>query len=203
MKWMLRIGAGLAGILLLAVVVLFAMGLRADAGRAHASTEIVASRDQVWAWVDDPDKLKQWISWLVEVRTDPAHPTGIGAKRVLVMRDENNGGQLMEIEGTIREYARPQRLSMQLSSGGAFDGDSTYSLADLGTAAGLLSDWEQRPHAHGGRQPLSFCDVVRAADGAGDHPLRAKEDGGGYRASQAIGREIAPCLSPPPLPEEG
>ena len=83
MKWMLRIGAGLAGILLLAVVVLFAMGLRADAGRAHASTEIVASRDQVWAWVDDPDKLKQWISWLEEVRTDPAHPTGIGAKRVL------------------------------------------------------------------------------------------------------------------------
>jgi uncharacterized protein YndB with AHSA1/START domain len=132
MKWVLRIVGGIAAILLLAVGVLFAMGFRSDVGRIHASTEISASREQVWAWINDPDKMKQWISWLVEVRTDPSHPEGVGAKRVLVMKDENNGGQLMEIQSTCREYNPPERISAQLSVAGAFDGDGTYSLVDLG-----------------------------------------------------------------------
>ena len=132
MKWVLRIVGGLAAILLLVAGVLFAMTFRSDAGRIHASTEIAAPRDQVWQWVNDPDKLKQWISWLVEVRTDPSRPMGVGARRVLVMRDENNGGQLMEIEGTCREYNPPERMVMQLSAAGAFDGDGTYLLTDLG-----------------------------------------------------------------------
>jgi uncharacterized protein YndB with AHSA1/START domain len=137
MKWVIRIVGGLAAILLLAVGVLFAMTFRSDAGRIHASTEIVAPRDQVWAWVNDPDKLKQWISWLVDVRTD--RPMGVGAKRVLVMKDENNGGQLMEIEGACRESNPPERIVMQLSAAGAFDGDATYALTDLGNGRTRLS----------------------------------------------------------------
>jgi len=131
MKWVVRIIGGLAAIILLAVVVLFALGRRSEAGHIHAAIEIAASRDQVWQWVNDPDKLKQWISWLVEVRSDPAHPSGVGARRVLVMRDENNGGQLMEIEGTCREYSPPQRLTIDMSSAGAFDGNQTYLLTEL------------------------------------------------------------------------
>jgi uncharacterized protein YndB with AHSA1/START domain len=133
MKWVLRIVGGLAAILLITAGVLFAMGFRSDAGRIHISIEIAASREQVWQWANDPDKMKQWISWLVEVRTDPSHPMAVGAKRVLVMKDENNGGQLMEIQGTCREYNPPERIVMQLSAAGAFDGDATYSLAAIGT----------------------------------------------------------------------
>ena len=115
MKWFLWIGGGIAAVLVLGLVVLVVLGHRANAVQLHASTEIRASREQVWAWLEDGDKLKQWISWLVEVRTDPTHGPGVGAKRVLVMRDENNGGQLMEVESTCSEYAPPARIGLKLS----------------------------------------------------------------------------------------
>lgn len=48
------------------------------------------------------------------------------------MKDENNGGMLMEIDGTCSEYAPPSRLTVQLKSGGDFDGQQAYLLTDLG-----------------------------------------------------------------------
>jgi len=132
MKRVLWIGGGIVGVLVLGVVVLMVLGHRANAGQVHASTEIRASRERVWAWLEDGDKLKQWISWLVEVRADPTQGPGVGAKRVLVMRDENNGGQLMEVQSTCAEYSPPAHIVLKLSSMGAFEGDQTYELVDLG-----------------------------------------------------------------------
>ncbi len=138
MKWIVRILGVLAGLLVLSLVTLFAMGHRADAGRMQTGIELNAPPEQVWSWLNEPEKLKQWVSWLVEVRAADPNRRGVGEKRVWVMRDENNGGQLMEIEGTCSEYAPPSRLSVALSSPGAFEGGQSYRLADLGSGRSRL-----------------------------------------------------------------
>jgi uncharacterized protein YndB with AHSA1/START domain len=137
MKWVTRIVGGFLVVILLAVAVLVVMGHRSGAGRPHASTELSASPDQLWPWLTEGEKLKQWVSWLVEVR-GWEQGAGVGAKRVWVMKDENNGGMLMEIEGTCTEYAPPSRLTLQLKSGGDFDGQQSYRLTDLGNGRTLL-----------------------------------------------------------------
>jgi uncharacterized protein YndB with AHSA1/START domain len=132
MKWFIRIAAGLVLVLAMAVVLLLIIGHRANAGRVSASTEISASPEQLWAYLNDGEKLKQWVSWLVEVRGwDPQHQ-GVGTSRTWVMRDENNGGQLMEIQGKCTEYAPPTRLTVLLSAGDIFDGEQAYRLTNLG-----------------------------------------------------------------------
>ena len=131
MKWLKWIGIILAAVLILPLVTLFALGHRANAGHAHASVEINASPEQIWPWLDDGDKLKQWISWLVEVRESGPAAHAVGANRVLVMKDENNGGMLMEISGQYTEYAPPTLMSMRLSTPQEFDGSQTYHLESL------------------------------------------------------------------------
>ena len=130
MKWVKRIVIGLFVVILLAVAALYAAGHRANAGRVQCSAEINATPDQLWPWLNEGEKLKQWVSWLVEVRGWDG--TGVGARRVWVMRDENNGGALMEIDGRCTEYMPPTRLTVQLSSGNMFDGQQSYRLTGLG-----------------------------------------------------------------------
>jgi uncharacterized membrane protein len=144
MKWVLRIAVGFVSLAIVAVAVLFALGNRANAGRIHVSTELNASAEQLWPWLNDNDKVKQWVSWLVEIRQDQSK-TGVGAKQVWVMRDENNGGQRMEIEGTVTDYQPPARRSVHLSSGGMFDGQQTYRVENISDGRTRL-DIEGRYH---------------------------------------------------------
>ena len=133
MKWVFRIGGGLVALLAAATLVLLALGQRKGAGDVHVSADINASPEQIWPWLDEGDRAKQWVSWLVEVRSDPAaKQSPVGAKEVWVMRDENDAGQLVEITGTCTEYTPYSRLSVHLATPGAFDGDQTYQLTDLG-----------------------------------------------------------------------
>ena len=129
MKWVLWILGSIAGLLVLCVAVLFFAGMRADAGHLHTAVEVAASPEQVWPWLNDADKLKQWVSWLVEVRGSVART---GDKRTLVMRDENNGGQLMEIESTAADYSPPSHLRMSLLTKEGFAGEQNYRVTDLG-----------------------------------------------------------------------
>ncbi len=125
MKWVIRIVGGLVGVLLLGVVVLFAMGHRANAGRMNNSVEVNAPAERVWPWITEPEKLEQWVSWLVEVR-------GERHNCVWVMRDENNGGQLMEIHSTVIEDVPPRLFHAKLSAPMGFDGEATYEITDVG-----------------------------------------------------------------------
>jgi uncharacterized protein YndB with AHSA1/START domain len=133
MRWILWIGGGLIGVIALACVVLLVLGHRANAGRTSVSADINASPAQVWKWLEEPGKLKQWISWVVEVRT-PNGPaaSGVGAKRVIVMKDENNGGMTMEVEGVYTKYQPPAEMDLAMSTPGAFEGIETYRLTDMG-----------------------------------------------------------------------
>jgi uncharacterized protein YndB with AHSA1/START domain len=134
MKWLKWIAIALGVLLIVPMVTLLVLGHRADAGRVQAAIEIAAPPEQVWTWIDDGDKLKQWVSWLVEVQyPDPHNAHGAGATRVMVMKDENNGGMLMRIVGKCREYTPPSRMAIALSdTDGVFNGDQTYQLKDMG-----------------------------------------------------------------------
>jgi len=64
-----------------AVVTLLILGQRKDAGHMHGSIEIAASPQQLFPWLVEGDKLKQWVSWLVEVRVPD--PTVHGVERLV------------------------------------------------------------------------------------------------------------------------
>lgn len=138
MKWMLRIAGGFAVLIVIAVIVLLALGRRANAGQVHVSTEINTPAERLWPWLSDRDKLKQWITWLVEVRQQQPN-TRVGTKQVWVMRDDNNHDQLMETEGTFTEYQPPWRESVRISSAGMFDGQQTYIVENLGAGRTRLT----------------------------------------------------------------
>jgi uncharacterized protein YndB with AHSA1/START domain len=147
MKWIKRIAIVLAVLLVVPTAVLLVMGRRANAGVAQASVEISAPPDQLWKWLDDGDRLKQWVSWLVEVKyPDPQKAHGVGASRIWVMKDENNGGALMQIVSRFTEYTPPSNLTLHVAdTDGMFVGDETYRLVDLGSGRTRL---EVRSRAH-------------------------------------------------------
>lgn len=130
MKWVLRIVGGLAAVLVLGAITLMVMGHRANANHIHSVAELSGTPADIWPWINDADKVGKWVSWVVEVRNPSTY--SVGAKRVVVMKDENNGGQVMEIAGTFSEYQPPSRMTVQLTSAGGFDGTQAYRLTDLG-----------------------------------------------------------------------
>jgi len=131
MKWLKRIAIVVAALLIIPVLTLLILGLRPGAGRSQASVEIQASPEQLWAWIDDGSRLKQWVSWTVDVK--PWSPqAGPGATRSMTMRDENNGGMLMVIDSACTEYAPPKTLAVHMSVPDEFEGQMTYRLTDLG-----------------------------------------------------------------------
>jgi uncharacterized protein YndB with AHSA1/START domain len=147
MKWVKRIAIVIAVLLIVPAVTLLILGHRANAGLAQTTVEINASPDQVWTWLDDGDKLKQWVSWMVDVKyPDPQKTHGLGAKRVWTMKDENNGGALMRIAATFTEYAPPSLMTVQIGdTEGLFTGEASYHLVDLGSGRTRV---EVRERAH-------------------------------------------------------
>jgi len=131
MKWFARIAIAFVGLLILAVAVLFVLGRRADAGRVHVVSEIDATPEQVWPWITEGAREKQWVSWLVEVRQDKSK-TGVGAKEVWVMQDANSGGRREEMEAVCTEYKPLSRVSADISSVGMFDGRQSIAVENLG-----------------------------------------------------------------------
>ncbi|HUA62910.1 MAG TPA: SRPBCC family protein [Verrucomicrobiae bacterium] len=131
MKWVKRIVMVVAALLILPVLTLLLLGLRSGAGHVRSSVDVQASPGQLWTWIDDGEYVKRWVSWTVEMK--PWNPSaGVGATRSAVMRDENNGGAQMVIDGTCTEYTPPKMLAVKLSVPNVFDGLQTYHLTDLG-----------------------------------------------------------------------
>jgi hypothetical protein len=129
-----RICRALIAFLFVAILVLFAEGYRKNAGAVQVSAEVGTTPERLWPWLDEGERAKQWVYGLAEVHRAPS-PTAnpVGTTEVWVMRDDHAGGKLIEITGTCTEYTKPSRLSVHLSAPGAFDGDQTYQLTDLGS----------------------------------------------------------------------
>lgn len=129
MKLLKYTAAAVAAILAVCVVVLLIVGQRADAGRVHAAVEIERAPDRVFEHLTEPDKLKSWVSWLVEVKTSGR---GVGAKDTWLMEDPNMGGERVVINAVFTQYDPPRAMQFNLSSPVGFTGTMAYKLISSG-----------------------------------------------------------------------
>lgn len=155
MKWLKYGLLALVAIPALGAVTLYALGQRTDAGRIQTSVEIRQPPSEVWTWLEDPAKFQQWVSWVVEVKDEG--PNGVGGRRITRMRDPNMNDDIVEVHSVVKEYDRPRRLVVGLSSPVGFDGQMTYVLEDLGNGRTRLttdSRWKYHNWLHALLEPM-------------------------------------------------
>ena len=126
MRWLLYGVAALVAVVALAVVVLLAMG--SSESRLSATVEVARPADVVFEWISQPEHVKQWLGWLVEIRPVTPQQGQVGARQVWVMEDRNNNNQLMEIHTEYVDYRAPQSLTTRLSAAEGFTGTVEYRL---------------------------------------------------------------------------
>jgi len=131
MRWLRFAALTVLALVVLAVAALWLAGFRAGAGTIDSSVEIDRSPEVVWPWLQDPDKLKAWVSWLTAVEADAATPPGVGYRTVWTMHDQYNKDGAMRIASTATEWNPPHRLAVHIASPGAFSGDARYTLEPL------------------------------------------------------------------------
>ena len=116
MKWILIVLGSLVGLLVLGVVTLLAMGTSKDANRMTNSIVIHQKPETVWPWLYKPDKVKQWVTWLVDIREEGSGEPMVGGKAIWIMEDRNNGNQRMEITGTVKAIEPGLHIEIALSA---------------------------------------------------------------------------------------
>jgi uncharacterized protein YndB with AHSA1/START domain len=130
MKWLGYVAAAIAGVVVVAVLVLLVLGARSD-HRIAGTVDIAQPPDVVFQWITEPQRLMAWVGWLVDVQMVTPAQEQVGARQVWVMEDRNNGNQRMNIEAEIVTYEPSQRLTARLSAADAFTGSVDYGLARL------------------------------------------------------------------------
>ncbi len=131
MKILLYALAGIVALVVAGVIVLFLLGLREESKHVRASVVVSRSPDEVWTWLEEPEKLKSWVSWLIEVRPLTEGPRAVGSRALWVMEDANNGGRKMEITSEVTGYEPGRRLAVKLSVPQAFSGQAAYTFTPM------------------------------------------------------------------------
>lgn len=118
------------------------------------SETFACSPGELWPWLDETDRAKQWLRGLesaVPITEGPKRP---GHESVLRIRE---GRKLSEYKQTILEYAPEQRFQMRME-GGCMRGMSVvvdYRLVDLGGGRTRL-DYECATEARGFMRVLAW-----------------------------------------------
>lgn len=76
--------------------------------------EIRASRDRVFDYLADPDKMKQWAKGMEERVDLSPDPKRAGARFTQRIRE---GGRVNEYDGEILAYDAPARLAVRMTRG--------------------------------------------------------------------------------------
>lgn len=128
--------AGITGAsLLVFVVMLWVIGFRPSAGHVEASVEIDRMYLEVWPWIVEPDRQKQWIAGLVEARQ-----TGPG-RLTWILKEE---GDQVEIQSEVTEQDPPFRWIRRIRTPGRFSCLSQYHVVELAegrTKVELIEDY--------------------------------------------------------------
>lgn len=148
MKWILWSVGVVVGLVVLALAVLAAMSLRPGAGRVAGQVEIDRPPAEVWPWIVEGERLREWVGWLTEVHDLTPGIQGLGARYRWVMIDPTMNNQRVEIEGEVIGW-EPGRLShTTLDSPGMFEGEGWYELIPSGdgrTRVEYVSQFRMRP----------------------------------------------------------
>jgi len=131
MKWLLYLLGGSVGLILLAVVVLLALGTRENAGRHETIVEIARPAPVVFAWITEPARIKSWMGWVVEIQSLTPDRNRVGAREIWVMEDRNNNNQRMDIEVETTRFNPDRLLEANLKVPSGFTGTVTYQLEPL------------------------------------------------------------------------
>ncbi len=140
MKWVKVIGGGLVALVGVGLLALFALSHRADAGRMGSAVDIARPPAEVRRWFTEPDKLTQWVGWLVEVKSVGATAAGPGAQQEWFMQDPRDGGKRSSF---VRTLSAEDDSSMTISIGmpAMFEGRSTATFRALpGGGTRLVSE---------------------------------------------------------------
>jgi uncharacterized protein YndB with AHSA1/START domain len=131
MRWLLYALSAVGGLLVICIVVLLFLGGGRGEGRHVASIDIAKPPGTVFTWVSRPEKLKAWVSWMVDAQDLTPNQTGVGARHVWVMEDRNNNNARMDIESEITRYEPDRVLETKVAAREGFTGDVRYELEPM------------------------------------------------------------------------
>ena len=182
MKWVKAIAALLVGIVLVAIGGLWIAGLTSNAGHYESVIEIGRPTAEVWPWITEPDKLKQWVSWLTEARKltpEPPHP---GSRTVWIMADPNMGSQPIEINSEVTSVVPNESLNMSFGASRMFSGNASYTLTSLpggGTRLRNVGDYHYATWFARLMEPLVRPEALRKMNADLSH-LKMLVEGSGH-----------------------
>ena len=130
MKWIKIVLGSVLGLIILCTAALAVAGMGADANRSVTSVVIRQKPAAIWPWLYKPDKVKQWVSWLVEVHEEGAGEPMPGRKAVWVMEDRNNNNMRMQMTGVVDSVEPNRKLAISISALEAFHGTNIYTLIE-------------------------------------------------------------------------
>ncbi len=131
MKWIKIAGSVAAALIVLPIVALAIAGAGQDSNRMVNTIVIHRKPEAIWPWLYKPDKVKQWVSWLVEIREKGDGEPTVGGSAVWVMEDRNNGNARMEMTGTVEAVEPNRRLAVRIAAPAEFTGSAVYTLTPL------------------------------------------------------------------------
>jgi uncharacterized protein YndB with AHSA1/START domain len=131
MKWLLYALAAIGGLLVICVVVLLFLGGFRGESRLVASVDIAKPPGAVFPWLLQPEKLKSWVGWMVDVRNLTPDQSGVGARQVWVMEDRNNNNARMDIASEITRADQDRLLEARVSAAEGFTGEVRYELEPM------------------------------------------------------------------------
>ena len=131
MRWILYLLAGVVGLVVLAVIVLLVIGGARGDAQFVRSVEIARPAAVVFRWISEPERLKSWVGWLVEIQTLTPAPATVGARSVWVMEDRNNNNQRMDIHTEVTRVESDRLLETKIEAREGFTGIVTYELQPI------------------------------------------------------------------------
>jgi len=97
--------------------------------RFVATVTLAASIERVFAYLDDPELLKKWVTGLEATAIDkPGVPRAVGTQFRLSLHE---AGRVQEMRGEVTEYRPPGEIAARLT-GPQFMVVATYRLAAQG-----------------------------------------------------------------------
>jgi uncharacterized protein YndB with AHSA1/START domain len=124
-------------VLVVAVLVLMLLGRRDGAGTVSANIEINRPAAEVWPWVIEPEKLKSWVSGMLEIEhLTPGEPR-VGSRGRAVVVDPKQPNVRFNVESEINAIQPPSALTITLHAPEGFHGVVHYQLEGSGGSTRL------------------------------------------------------------------
>ena len=113
--------------------------------RLEHQVDIDCSPDQVWPWIEESEKQKQWMHGVVSNEPTSEPVNEVGSTFLMKIKE---GKRVTDYNGTITTFEQPRKLGVKLvgscGKGSPMEMQVDYALTDLGGRTRLCydADWE-------------------------------------------------------------